>query len=118
MARGPKKHLKRLAAPKHWMLDKLTGRHAPRPSQGPHKLRECIPLVVVIRNRLKYALTYHEVKMILKERLVSPRPCRTVLAAARRLRCWPPRGRLDSGAVATTAALPGPFMLSLGVGTA
>lgn len=26
MARGPKKHLKRLVAPKHWMLDKLTGR--------------------------------------------------------------------------------------------
>eukprot|EP01045_Picozoa_sp_COSAG04_P061266 COSAG04_NODE_31374_length_257_cov_0.651899_1_plen_29_part_01 len=25
MARGPKKHLKRLRAPKHWMLDKLTG---------------------------------------------------------------------------------------------
>ncbi|KAG0350530.1 hypothetical protein BG005_009916 [Podila minutissima] len=25
MARGPKKHLKRLNAPKHWMLDKLTG---------------------------------------------------------------------------------------------
>lgn len=25
MPRGPKKHLKRLAAPKHWMLDKLTG---------------------------------------------------------------------------------------------
>ena len=26
MARGPKKHLKRLNAPKNWMLDKLTGR--------------------------------------------------------------------------------------------
>lgn len=24
-ARGPKKHLKRLNAPKHWMLAKLTG---------------------------------------------------------------------------------------------
>lgn len=24
-ARGPKKHLKRLNAPKHWMLDKLGG---------------------------------------------------------------------------------------------
>ena len=24
-ARGPKKHLKRIAAPKHWMLDKLGG---------------------------------------------------------------------------------------------
>ncbi|EDQ87194.1 uncharacterized protein MONBRDRAFT_33368 [Monosiga brevicollis MX1] len=70
MARGPKKHLKRLAAPKHWMLDKLTGRYAPRPSTGPHKLRECLPLVIFLRNRLKYALTYHEVKMILKQRKV------------------------------------------------
>jgi small subunit ribosomal protein S4e len=70
MARGPKKHLKRLAAPSHWMLDKLTGRYAPRPSAGPHKLRECLPLVIFLRNRLKYALTYHEVKMILKERQV------------------------------------------------
>lgn len=68
MARGPKRHLKRLAAPKHWMLDKLTGRYAPRPSAGPHKLRECLPLVIFLRNRLKYALTYHEVKMITKER--------------------------------------------------
>ena len=25
MARGPKKHLKRLNAPSHWMLDKLGG---------------------------------------------------------------------------------------------
>merc|ERR1712227_853839 len=37
MARGPKKHLKRLNAPKHWMLDKMGGVWAPRPSTGPHK---------------------------------------------------------------------------------
>merc|ERR1711981_1120683 len=41
MARGPKRHLKRLNAPKHWMLDKMGGTWAPRPSTGPHKLREC-----------------------------------------------------------------------------
>jgi len=70
MARGPKKHLKRLNAPKHWMLDKLTGTWAPRPSSGPHKLRECLPLVVFLRNRLKYALTGKEVKSILMQRLV------------------------------------------------
>ncbi|KAI9183615.1 40S ribosomal protein S4 [Blastocladiella emersonii ATCC 22665] len=70
MARGPKKHLKRLAAPKHWMLDKLTGTWAPRPSAGPHKLRECLPLVVFLRNRLKYALTGKEVTSILMQRLV------------------------------------------------
>ncbi|KAJ3365758.1 40S ribosomal protein S4, X isoform [Allomyces javanicus] len=70
VARGPKKHLKRLAAPKHWMLDKLTGTWAPRPSAGPHKLRECLPLIIFLRNRLKYALTYKEVTSILMQRLV------------------------------------------------
>ena len=70
MGRGPKKHLKRLNAPKHWMLDKLSGKWAPRPSTGPHKLRECLPLIIILRNRLKYALTYNEAKMIVKQRLV------------------------------------------------
>jgi len=70
MARGPKKHLKRLNAPSHWMLDKLGGIFAPRPRAGPHKLRECLPLMLIIRNRLKYALTYREAMMILKQRLL------------------------------------------------
>jgi small subunit ribosomal protein S4e len=70
MARGPKKHLKRLAAPKSWMLDKMGGIFAPRPSQGPHKLRESIPLVVLLRNRLKYALTRRETLMIVMNRLI------------------------------------------------
>ncbi|KAL0735081.1 hypothetical protein Bca4012_011291 [Brassica carinata] len=67
-ARGLKKHLKRLNAPKHWMLDKLGGAFAPKPSSGPHKSRECLPLVLIIRNRLKYALTYREVISILMQR--------------------------------------------------
>jgi len=70
MTRGPKKHLKRLAAPRHWMLAKLGGIYAPRPSPGPHKLRECLPLVLVLRNRLRYALTRREVIMIAMRRLV------------------------------------------------
>jgi len=70
MARGPKKHLKRLNAPRNWMLDKLSGTWAPRPTPGPHKLRECLPLVILIRNRLKYALTAREVLLILMQRLV------------------------------------------------
>jgi ribosomal protein S4E len=64
MARGPKKHLKRLHAPKNWYLEKLGGIWAPRPTTGPHKLRECLPLIVILRNRLKYALTRTEVNMI------------------------------------------------------
>jgi len=70
MARGPRKHLQRMFAPKHWMLDKLKGRFAPRPSAGPHKLRECMPLIVMLRNRLKYALTYRECKMITMQGLI------------------------------------------------
>jgi len=70
MARGPKRHLKRLNAPKHWMLDKLGGIWAPRPSTGPHKLRECLPLIILLRNRLKYALNTKEVKYILMQRLI------------------------------------------------
>ena len=70
MARGPKRHLKRLNAPRHWMLDKLGGVWAPRPSTGPHKLRECMPLIILLRNRLKYALNTKEVKYILMQRLI------------------------------------------------
>ncbi|KAF2286347.1 hypothetical protein GH714_014783 [Hevea brasiliensis] len=66
-ARGLKKHLKRLNAPKHWMLDKLGG---PQTTSGPHKSRECLPLILILRNRLKYALTYREVIAILMQRHV------------------------------------------------
>ncbi len=71
MARGPRKHLKRLNAPKHWMLSKMDGIWAPRPSQGPHKLRESLPLLLILRNRLKYALTGKESKMICMEKHVA-----------------------------------------------
>jgi len=70
MARGPKHHMKRLNAPKHWMLSKLGGVWAPRPSQGPHKLRESLPLSLVLRNRLRYALTRREVMVIVMRRQV------------------------------------------------
>lgn len=51
-------------------MDKLSGVFAPRPTSGPHKLRECIPLAILLRNRLKLALTYNEVKMIAMQKLV------------------------------------------------
>lgn len=50
------------------MLDKLSGVWAPRPTTGPHKLRECVPLLVLLRNRLRYALNYREVFMIVKDK--------------------------------------------------
>ena len=45
------------------MLGKLDGIFAPRPSTGPHRLRECLPLCIILRNRLKYALTNQECKV-------------------------------------------------------
>lgn len=70
MVRGPKKHMKRLNAPKHWMLSKMGGIFAPKPSSGPHKVRECLPVSIIIRNRLKYALTRKESQMIVMQKLV------------------------------------------------
>jgi len=52
------------------MLSKMGGVWAPRPSPGPHKLRECLPITLILRNRLKYALTRREVVQIVMRRLV------------------------------------------------
>lgn len=45
-------------------------KQGPKPSPGPHKQRECLPLLLLLRNRLKYALTYKEAKQILMQRLI------------------------------------------------
>lgn len=50
------------------MLDKLSGKYASRASTGPHKRLESIPLSVLLRNRLKYALTGREVITIVKDK--------------------------------------------------
>jgi len=52
------------------MLDKLGGIFAPKPSCGPHAQRESLPLIILLRNRLKYALTGREVHAILSSRFV------------------------------------------------
>lgn len=70
MVRGPKKHLKRLNAPRSWMLDKLGGTFAPRPRCGPHKLTECIPLCLIIRRKLNFAQNTKEVEHIIKNRVI------------------------------------------------
>jgi small subunit ribosomal protein S4e len=68
--RGPKKHLKTLNAPHHWMLPKTGGVFSFRPNAGPHKLRECLPLAVFIRNRLHYALSGKECMKICMGRMI------------------------------------------------
>ena len=60
--------MKRVAAPKTWYLGKLKGVYGTRPSPGPHKLRECIPLNVLLQQRLKYALSRDEARKIVKDK--------------------------------------------------
>lgn len=59
--------MKRVAAPKMWYLGKLRGVYATRPSPGPHRLRECVPLSVLLQHRLKYALSKQEAVKIVKD---------------------------------------------------
>lgn len=66
--RGVRRHQKRLSAPKHWMLSKIGGIWATKPSTGPHRLRECVPLNVILRNKLKLALNGREAKMIVNSK--------------------------------------------------
>lgn len=68
MSKGIKKHLKRLNAPKNWALDKLGGIFAPIVSKGPHKKNSSIPLSLIIKNKLKYALNSREIKHILVQK--------------------------------------------------
>jgi small subunit ribosomal protein S4e len=50
------------------MLNKLGGVYATRPSTGPHKRRECIPLTVLLRNRLRYAFSRQESIKIVRDK--------------------------------------------------
>ena len=52
------------------MLSKMDGIWAPRPTTGPHKLAESLPIILILRNRLKYALTGKETKQICMEKHV------------------------------------------------
>jgi small subunit ribosomal protein S4e len=64
--KGQRKSMKRVNAPKAWYLGKLRGVYATKPSAGPHKTRECIPLCVLLQQRLKYALNRDEARKIVK----------------------------------------------------
>lgn len=62
-----KKHLKRLAAPRTWMLKRKENTWTVKPRPGPHSQEKSYPLLLVIRDILGYANTSREVKIILNE---------------------------------------------------
>lgn len=62
-----KRHLKRLAAPRSWAIERKTTTWVTRSLPGGHRLDESLPLMHVIRDMLGYADTFREAKKILKE---------------------------------------------------
>ncbi len=70
MAKGPRKHLKRLAAPKHWQIKRKVHPFTIRANPGPHAIHEGIPLGVIIRDMLNLTSTLSETRQILAQGLV------------------------------------------------
>lgn len=71
-----KNHLKRLNAPKTWPISRKKTKWITRPNPGPHKLKESMPLNIIVRDLLKIAKTTKEVKHIIngKEILINKIP--------------------------------------------
>ncbi|ADC70409.1 Ribosomal protein S4E, central domain protein [Methanocaldococcus sp. FS406-22] len=64
--KGPKRHLKRLAAPVRWELPRKIHKFTVRPLPGAHPMSESLPLLLIIRDVLKYADNAREAKKIIK----------------------------------------------------
>ncbi len=62
-----KRHLKRLAAPRSWKIERKSHTWVVRPRPGGQRLEDSIPLLHVVRDILGYAESYREAKRILKE---------------------------------------------------
>lgn len=59
------KHLKRLASPRTWSIERKTSVWTVKPNAGKHKIEESLPLLVIIRDMLNYCDTLKEGKGIL-----------------------------------------------------
>ncbi|MCD6236163.1 MAG: 30S ribosomal protein S4e [Thaumarchaeota archaeon] len=69
-------HLKRLAAPPYLKISAKEAVFTVNPSPGPHPKYECIPLLLIVRDYLKYAERAEEAKKIIRNGkiLVDGRP--------------------------------------------
>ncbi len=63
---GPKRHIKRLAAPYSWPIPrKEGGKFAPRPYPGPHTMDTSVPMLILVRDILGYADYAREARKII-----------------------------------------------------
>ena len=63
-------HLKRINAPKTWPVERKTTKFITKPSPGPHRLEESMPLGVILRDILRLGKERREIKIILNENKV------------------------------------------------
>ncbi len=63
-------HLKRFSAPETWRVERKTKKWTAKPSPGPHPADRSLPLVIVVRDYLKFADTGREAKKIISGREV------------------------------------------------
>ncbi|MFQ5887953.1 MAG: 30S ribosomal protein S4e [Candidatus Hydrothermarchaeales archaeon] len=62
-----KRHLKRLSAPRTWMLKRKEHVWTVKPKPGPHSQDKSYPLLLIVRDMLGYAKNSREAKRILNE---------------------------------------------------
>jgi small subunit ribosomal protein S4e len=68
--KGNRIHMKRIAMPEKWPLMRKEKEFVMR-SKGPHKLGESLPLMIIIRDMLKFANSAREAKKIIKDGQIS-----------------------------------------------
>ena len=68
MARmGGQRRLKSLAAPKFWPIMRKVHKWAVKPRPGPHRMEYSLPLLLIVRNVLGYAVTAREARKLIAE---------------------------------------------------
>ncbi|MHA1604099.1 MAG: 30S ribosomal protein S4e [Candidatus Freyarchaeota archaeon] len=64
---GARKQQKRIASPKIWPIRRKEAKWSVKPRAGPHGAKECLPLLILVRDILQYGYSYREAKRILSE---------------------------------------------------
>lgn len=62
------KHMKRLASPRVWSIPKKSHNWAVKQSPGPHPIQRSVPLLIMVRDMLKYCDTAREGRRIIGQR--------------------------------------------------
>lgn len=64
-------HIKRLSAPNTWQIKRKGITFITRPNPGQHSFKLGMPLIIILREVLKYGKTAREIKNILNKKIIS-----------------------------------------------